>query len=95
MMSIPSLPPLSAPSALEPVLTRIRAEFREMPGMCLTPAQAAKFWNLDQATCDAILRRLIEDRFLVRTEGGAVAVTSSAGACRNGRRAVRRLGTLR
>ena len=26
--------------------TRARAEFREMPGMCLTTAQAARLWQL-------------------------------------------------
>ena len=32
--------------------TRARAEFREMPGMCLTTAQAARLWQLSPARAE-------------------------------------------
>jgi len=53
------------------LLTRIRAEFSEMPGLHLTPRQAARLWNLDAVTCDVALRILVEEQFLGRTAKGA------------------------
>ena len=55
----------------EDVLRRIQAEYREMPGLKLTPAQAQRLWNLNRATCDAALSYLVERRFLFRTVDGA------------------------
>jgi hypothetical protein len=48
-------------------LRRARAEFLEMPGLRLTEAQAARLWASDTALCSAVLARLVEMRFLVRT----------------------------
>ena len=53
------------------LLTRIRAEFIEMPGLRLTCAQAARFWNLDCAICTELLATLVEQGFLTRTAGGS------------------------
>ena len=36
---------------------RARAEFREMPGMCLTTAQAARLWQLSPARAEELLER--------------------------------------
>lgn len=55
----------------EDVLRRIQAEYREMPGLKLTPAQAQRLWNLNVATCDAALSYLVNHRFLCRTADGA------------------------
>ena len=55
----------------EDVLRRIQAEYREMPGLKLTPAQAQRLWNLNRATCDAVLSYLVDRRFLFRTADGA------------------------
>lgn len=44
---------------------RARAEFLEMPGLKLTLAQAARLWAMDAATCAAVLRALVDARFLV------------------------------
>jgi hypothetical protein len=38
---------------------RIRAEYREMPGMRLTREQAARLFNLELAHCSRILDRLV------------------------------------
>jgi hypothetical protein len=44
---------------------RARAEFLEMPGLKLTPAQAQRLWALDRALCDAVLAALVDAHFLV------------------------------
>jgi len=44
---------------------RIRAEYAEMPCLRLTLAQAARFWNVDQATCRGVLDELVAEGFLV------------------------------
>ncbi len=43
---------------------RIRAEYRELPGLCLTTEQAMRLWSLDRPTCEAALERLIRDGVL-------------------------------
>lgn len=48
----------------------IRSEFMEMPGLRLTESQAARLWNADEEHCAAILRSLVDEGFLRRTEGG-------------------------
>jgi hypothetical protein len=52
---------------------RVRAEYLEMPGLCLTDRQARRIWNLDEVRCDAVLRALVDAQFLRRTpQGGYV-----------------------
>lgn len=53
------------------LLTRIRGEYREMPGLRLTLAQACRLWHLDVSTCRAVLEDLLSQRFLHRTHDGA------------------------
>jgi hypothetical protein len=48
---------------------RARAEFREMPGMCLTTAQAARLWQLSPARAEELLSELVQSGFLVRRDG--------------------------
>jgi len=55
----------------ETTLCRIRAEYWEMPGLKLTPAQAQRLWNLDRDTCDTLLTDLVSAGFLARTRDGA------------------------
>ena len=52
------------------VIQMVKAEYLEMPGLCLTLAQARRLWNLDRDTCAAVLERLVESRFLWCTEAG-------------------------
>jgi hypothetical protein len=52
---------------LRDAITRVRAEYLEMPGLKLTRAQAARLWALDSDTCEAVLTSLVDARFLVRT----------------------------
>ena len=53
--------------ALEDAIRRVRAEFVEMPGMQLTPAQAARLWHFEPEFCDAVLTALVDTKFLVKT----------------------------
>ena len=50
---------------------RVRGEFREMPGLTLTLAQAGRLWSLDPATCDEVLGQLVSSGFLRRRADGA------------------------
>lgn len=53
----------------EDLSVRARAEFREMPGMCLTTAQAARLWQLSQDRAEELLSQLVQSGFLVRRDG--------------------------
>jgi hypothetical protein len=71
----------AGPSPPESLLERIRGEYLEMPGLCLTPAQACRLWRMSAPDCEAVLGRLIEEGFLARTEHGAfVSATTSRGS---------------
>jgi hypothetical protein len=58
-----------SPQEIVELVTRARAEFHEMPGMCLTPAQAARLWQLTPDRAEALLTELVDSGFLVRREG--------------------------
>jgi DNA-binding transcriptional LysR family regulator len=49
---------------------RIAGEYREMPGLSVTAAQARRLWSLDNDTCDALLRRMTADGRLRLTKDG-------------------------
>lgn len=51
------------------LLTRIRGEFLEMPGLRLTSAQAARLWSVDRRTSNWILDGLTTAGFLRNREG--------------------------
>ncbi|MEW6322903.1 MAG: hypothetical protein AB1635_17680 [Acidobacteriota bacterium] len=62
------------------LLTRVRAEFREMPGMRLTIRQAQRLWHLPEAECRRILEALVAERALVRRPDGAYTAVDGATA---------------
>ena len=57
---------------IDAVVGRVREEFREMPGLRLTPAQAMRLWGLERQTCRAVIDVLVESAFLRWTTAGAV-----------------------
>ena len=57
--------------------SRARAEFREMPGMCLTTNQAARLWQLSPARAEELLSELVQSGFLVRRDGQSYRLPSS------------------
>jgi hypothetical protein len=62
---------------LEDVVQRIRGEFREMPGLRLTPAEATKLWGLEHNTCRAVIDALVATAFLRWTSAGSVTRADS------------------
>jgi hypothetical protein len=61
---------------LDVLVTRIRGEFREMPGLSLTFEQACRLWQIDAATCRSILQALLLEGFLVQRANAYSAVSS-------------------
>jgi len=61
--------PITETHDLTDLALRARAEFREMPGMSLTTAQAARLWQLSPDTAEVLLAELVEAGFLVRRDG--------------------------
>ena len=66
-------PAMATPDSL---LSRIRGEYLEMPGLRLTFAQACRLWHMEATTCSAALEELTAERFLYRTKDGAYSVFS-------------------
>jgi hypothetical protein len=60
------------------LLQRIRAEYSEMPGLCLTVAQAQRLWGLDHATSHAALAALVAGTFLTTTQKGFFVMAATA-----------------
>ncbi len=62
---------------LELVARRVREEFREMPGLRLTPAQATRLWGLEHEMCRAVIESLVSAAFLRWTATGTVTRNES------------------
>jgi hypothetical protein len=56
---------------IDNVLQRIQGEYVEMPGLRLTAAQAQRLWGLERDVCSAVLRSLVDAKFLEQTRDGA------------------------
>jgi hypothetical protein len=54
------------------VVRLIRAEYKEMPGLCLTRAQVQRLWMLEPAACDHALRALVDTGYLRLTPSGYI-----------------------
>ena len=52
------------------LVQRIREEFEEAPGLRITVTEAARFWGLDEATCERVLGQLLAAGFLARSVDG-------------------------
>lgn len=62
---------MSAPDEItRRVIDRAWAEFREMPGMALTSAQAARLWGVEGPVAEAVLSALLEDGAVRRGRDG-------------------------
>jgi hypothetical protein len=64
------------------VLNRIRSEFREMPGLRVTLAQAARLWHLDPHVGESLLDALVVDGVLRRNADGAYVVATEPARAR-------------
>ena len=48
------------------LVQRIREEFEDAPDLRMTVNEAARFWGLDFATCERVLKELLRTGFLTR-----------------------------
>jgi hypothetical protein len=58
---------LDEPATRE-LLSRMRGEFMEMPGLRLNLPQAQRLWALDALRCEALLEALVERGVLACTQ---------------------------
>ena len=61
---------MANPDQMCALAMRVRAEFREMPGLSLTAAQASRLWGIDHSLCERVLRELVVDGALYHTPRG-------------------------
>ena len=57
-------------------LRLIRAEYLEVPGLCLTRPQLERFWNLDTTTAGTVIETLTDVQFLRRTQRGTYVLAT-------------------
>jgi len=58
-------------ASVENAIALMEAEYREMPGLILTPGQAQRLLGLDDGTCARAIATLTRRRFLKQTASGA------------------------
>ena len=66
------------PVRVDSLANRIRGEYREMPGLCLTKPQMQRLWSLGDFICDVLVDALVLARVLRRTADGAFVAFHSA-----------------
>jgi hypothetical protein len=54
------------------LVSRIRSEFNEMPGLQLTLPQAARLWGLEPPACRDVVDALVACAFLRWTQRGTI-----------------------
>ena len=64
------------------LVTRIRAEYLEMPGLRLTLEQAQRLCGVERTLCKAMFDALVEDKFLCVKSDGAYARLTEGGVSR-------------
>jgi hypothetical protein len=62
--------PLPADTHIADWIQLIRAEYLEIPGLCLTKLQVQRLWSLDPVTSEAVLAALVDAKFLRCTPHG-------------------------
>jgi hypothetical protein len=58
---------------IEELLSRLRAEFLEMPGMQLKPEQVRRLCGVEREVCQAVLDSLVDAKFLCVCADGRYA----------------------
>jgi hypothetical protein len=61
------------PTAEQLLERRIRGEYKEMPGLRLSPRQASRLWSIDCDRCGDMLDALVRSGFLRRDRNGLYA----------------------
>jgi hypothetical protein len=62
-MTSATLAPRRTPR-LDQLVTRIRAEYLELPGLRLTLSQATRLFGIERTACEHVLHELVSHRFL-------------------------------
>jgi hypothetical protein len=60
------------------LVARVRGEYCEMPGLQLTVTQTRRLWQIDTLTCEMLLKQLVHEDFLCKTEKGVYAAATTA-----------------
>jgi DNA-binding IclR family transcriptional regulator len=60
-----------AADSFDALMSRVRGEYGEMPGLRLTVSQACRLWHVDASTCERLFEQLVREGFLYRTEKSA------------------------
>ena len=63
----------------ETLVTRIKSEFNESPGMCLTLRQGARLWGIPPEECARVVELLVQADFLRWTRNGELVRSESGG----------------
>jgi hypothetical protein len=63
----------------ERLVRQVRAEYLEMPGLCLTIQQAQRLWSLEPPVCAALLNSLTDSNFLRRNDRGLFMLSTPRG----------------
>jgi hypothetical protein len=56
--------------SVDQLVSRIKGEYVEMPGLWLTRDQAARLWSLERSQCEELLLTLVEQGFLTSRDDG-------------------------
>jgi hypothetical protein len=72
MQDVQTWLPKAAATRITDLVGLIRAEYDEMPGLCLTRAQAQRLWRLEADVCENVLRAMVDAGFLRLTSFGYV-----------------------
>jgi DNA-binding response OmpR family regulator len=59
-------------------VAKIRSAYLQLPGLMLTPDQAARLWDMDGELCTAVLEELLRRKFLMRVENQYSRATANA-----------------
>ena len=63
----------------ETLLERIRAEYLEMPGLCLKREQMQRLCGVERTLCEGVLESLVDAKFLcVKADGAYARLTDGA-----------------
>ena len=65
------------PTQPDVMVSVIRSEFEEMPGMHLTRQQFGRLWNLEGTECERIIDELVADGFLTADPKGQLHRTDA------------------
>jgi hypothetical protein len=79
---------------IDDVLSRLRAEFLEMPGMHLKPQQVQRLCGIERGLCQTALDSLVDAKFLrLRADGQYARVTDGEMSSHRSARADLRIDT--